>query len=148
MNHTSPLPFGLRYEERPYAKDFTLPTYDEDEDISVYIDANGQKTPSVECYGSLGTKTETKVVSEGTDEDPSFLKMGGTRTLTEVQNESADSDDTFLSALTTRTGTFVEDEQSDSDEDTAIELMSKPMPKPLPTTKTFTNVVRENTDQD
>lgn len=143
MNRTTSLPFGLRFEEYPVAKEFTFPIYDEDEDISVYIDEKGKKIPSVEYCGNLGTRTETKVQNEGTDEDPSLLNMSETRTLTEIHNELSDSDDeSFSFSMGTITGTFVQAEQSD--EDPGIDTEHRP---PL-TTSTVTSVAREDTDTD
>lgn len=143
MNRTTFLPFGLRFEEHPVAKEFTFPIYDEDEDISVYIDEKGKKTPSVEYYGNLGTRTETRVQNEGTDEDPSLLKMSGTRTLTKIRDESSDSDDdSFSLFMGTKTETFVQAEQSD--EDPGINTETRP---PL-TTSTATSVAMEDTDTD
>jgi hypothetical protein len=143
MNKTTSLPFGLRFEEHPNVKDFIIPLYDEDEDISVVIDENGRKIPSVEYYGNLGTRTATKVQNEGTDEDPGSSNMGGTRTLTEVKDESSDSDeDRFSLILGTRTETFVQSEQSDEDPGIDVE------PRPPLTTRTATSVAREDTDKD
>ncbi|MGD0857294.1 MAG: hypothetical protein ABSA18_16095 [Dehalococcoidia bacterium] len=143
MEKPSSLPFGLRYEEHPVANDFVSSIYDEDEDISVVIDENGQKIPSVEYRGNLGTKTLTRLQNESTDEDPGTSKLGGTRTITAVQSESTDFDDGQYSlALSTKTTTFVQAEQSD--EDPGIDVVSRP---PL-TTRTATKVAREDTDQD
>jgi len=142
MNRTSFLPFGLRFEEHPLSGDFDPPIYDEDEDISICIDEKGQKVPSVEHYWGLGTRTETKVANEGTDEDSRFSALRGTRTLTEIQNETSDSDDSFLLSLATTTATFVSSEQTD--EDPGIDTD----PRPPLTTRTATSVAKEDTDTD
>jgi hypothetical protein len=143
MKKSSPTPFGFRYEEKPVANEVDCSIYDEAEDISVVIDDNGQKIPSVEYRGSLGTRTLTKVQNESTDEDPDTPAGGGTRTITAVRSESTDfDDDRYLLALSTKTETFVQKEQSD--QDPGIDVVTRP---PL-TTRTATKVAREDTDQD
>ncbi len=142
MNQAISIPFGLQFEEHPIAKNFTPPIYDDEEDISVYIDRNGNKVPSVEYYGNLETTTLTKVQNESADEDPTLFSADGTRTLTEIQNESSDSDDSILLSLGTQTATFVQSEQTD--EDPGIDTS----PRPPLSTGTATKVAKEDTDKD
>jgi hypothetical protein len=143
LNKPTSLPFGLRFAERPTANNFIVPAYDEDEDLSVVIDEKGRKISSVEYYGNLGTSTATKTQEEITDEDHDSFKLGGTKTFTHVNEEVSDSDDNHFSLiLGTKTGSAVQSEQSD--EDPSVDNT----PKSPVTTKTFTNVVREETDSD
>jgi len=143
MNKPTSLPFGLRFAEYPAAINFIIPVYDEDEDISVVVDENGKRIPSVEYYGNAGTKTVTEVQSESTDDDQESMNMVLTKTATAVNEESSDSDeDQFSLFLSTKTYTFVQSEQTDEDPglDTA--------PKPPLSTNTATKVVNEETDND
>ena len=140
MNKSTSLLFGLQFAEYPTANNFTTPLYDEDEDISVIINENGQKIPSVEYRRDVGTKTFTEVQEENTDDDQDTLQMVGTKTGSAVQEESSDSDeDHFTLALSTKTETFVQAEQTD--EDPGIDT-------PPLTTGTATKVAREETDND
>lgn len=141
MDKKSPLPFGLQFEENPIDKEFVIPIYDENEDMSMVIDKHGQKIPFVEYCGNLGTKTATKVQNEGNDEDPD--SMDGTRTITRVKEESSDSDeDRYFHFLGTRTDTFVQSEQIDTDPGFDNES------EPSLNTKTATSVSKEGTDED
>lgn len=144
MKKTDSIPFGFQFIECPTASNFTSPTYDEDEDLSVFINEKGQKIPSVEYYRGLGTKSMTKVQDESTDDDESSLRAAGTRTVTEVQEETTDSDDDQFSLfLNTKTATAVQSEESDDDPT----FFSDP-PKPPLTTTTHTYVLSEETDSD
>jgi len=145
LNKPTSLPFGLQFAEHPIAKNFIVPVpvYDENEDISVVVDENGQRIPSVEYHGKVGTKTVTAVQSEDTDDDQESLKMVGTETVTKVKEEASDSDDDHFSLiLGTKTETYVQSEQSD--EDPGIDTR----PKPPITTGTATKVAKEETDDD
>ena len=143
LNKPTSLPFGLQFIERPTANNFIVPVYDEDEDISVVIDENGRRIPSVEYFGNAGTKTFTKVQDEGTDDDQESLKAVGTKTFTEVHEESSDSDEDYFSfTLSTKTETFVLSEQTD--EDPGVDSTPK---QPI-ITGTATSVFREETDSD
>ncbi len=120
LNKSISLPFGLQFTERPTANSFIVPVYDEDEDISVVIDENGRRIPSVVYFGNVGTKTFTKVHEESSDSD----------------------EDSFSLILSTKTETFVLSEQTD--EDPGIDTT----PKPPIVTGTATSVVAEETDSD
>jgi hypothetical protein len=140
MEKTVNIPFGLMYEEKPSSEIVLHAMYDEEEDISVIIDPNGQKIPCVENSQYMGTSTATKAV-ETSDEDPGTGTS--TRTVTNVTRESSDSDEGRASlALGTRTETFVSAEQSD--EDPGIDVISRPPVK----TGTATSVAKEETDSD
>lgn len=145
VNKSIPLPFGLQFAEQPVTNNIAVPIsiYDEDEDISVVIDENGQRIPSVEYCGKVGTKTFTNVKAEETDEDQDSPGMVGTKTGTAVKEEEVDSDDDhFLFILGTKTETYVKSEQSD--EDPGIDTGPK---SPL-STGTATKVAEEITDKD
>lgn len=143
MEKSTVMPFGLHFLEQPIDNVYISPLYDEDEDISIVIDENGDKHPSVEYYSNTSTKTATSVQEENTDEDQDYAKIVNTTTATKVKEEISDSDDEFFSPnLGTRTDSFVQAEQTD--EDPGIDTG----PKPPVTTKTFTHVSREETDSD
>jgi hypothetical protein len=143
MEKSTFIPFGLRFAEQPAEKAYTIPTYDEEEDISVVIGEGGQKFPFVEYYPNISTKTATSVQEENTDEDQDYAKIVATGTATKVKEEVSDSDDEIFTAiLGTKTDTFVQAEQTD--EDPGVDSG----PKPPITTKTFTNVAVEETDSD
>lgn len=115
MNKKVQLPFGLQFEEYPVPVEFTPPIYDEDEELSFYIDENGRKVPAVEWRGNVGTKTFTHVEAENTDEDRDLINRASTGTATKIQEESSDSDSSVFLALSTQTETFVQSEQTDND---------------------------------
>ncbi|SRR6266498_479562 len=140
MKESLAMPFGLLFEERPVVSNLIMPIYDEDEDISIVVDENGHKIPSVEYRTGIGTKTATSTI-EDTDDDEDALMVNGTRTVTETQAESADSDENvFLAMLATKTETFVQSE--DSDKDPTFELR-----QPY-TTGTATKTSNEDSDTD
>ena len=136
MNKSIPLPFGLQFAEQPINNDTIVPAsvYDEDEDISVVVDKDGQRTPSVEYYRKMGTKTFTHVQEEATDDDEEFPSLVATKTATATEEESDSDDEHYFLILGTKTETFVQSEQSD--EDPGID------------TGTATKVAEEITDND
>ena len=138
-------PFGLLFEEKPASNiNIVEPIYDEDNDISVVYDKSGNRFPFVEYFGITGTKTATKTMEEGSDDDEMMTANNtNTRTVTETQAEETDSDNAFYSAvLSTRTDTFDSSEQTDEDNDSIYHSF------PLINTKTFTRILNESTDDD
>jgi len=145
LNKPTSLPFGLQFAENPVTNVLitSATIYDEDQDISVVIDKNGQRIPSVENYKNLGTKTFTEVQAEATDDDQNVLNVLVTATKTAATEESSDSDDNrFALILSTKTETLVAPEQTDEDPSLGIGL------KPPLTTGTATKVAVEETDKD
>jgi hypothetical protein len=146
MKNNNILPFGLLFEEEPTSNpNIVEPIYDEDNDISVVFDKRGNSFPFVEYSGITGTKTATKTINEGSDDDDEMITTNGTntRTVTETQAEEADSDNTFYSTiLRTRTDTFDSSEQSDEDDNATYRLSSST------NTKTATSTFGEDTDDD
>jgi hypothetical protein len=122
MNKNRGIPLGLLFKE-PVApiSEIVVPVYDEVEGISVIVDENGNKKPYVEWAPNLGTKTETRVAAEGTDEDENTPGFLGTKTVTAVKAEQTDDDD-YLdlplekgSMIRTKTVTKLLREESDDD---------------------------------
>lgn len=146
MKYTTSLPFGLLFEEESVDSPNSIihPLYDEDQDVSVWIDKEGNRIPFVEHLGVLSTKTATKTSSEGSDDDETLQFATSTRTITEENNEESDSDEdlNYSINLRTTTMTFDQSEQSDEDEDRL------PQSTFFLNTKTDTRELNENSDED
>jgi hypothetical protein len=110
-------PFGLIFEESPEFQPLQIDSkYDEDWDMNVVLDENGIKIPCVEYGLTLGTKTETRVSGEVSDDDDQMSYLG-TKTRTFENQEDSDSDEGNLSSfLGTKTSTAIEKEKPDTDD--------------------------------
>ena len=95
MNNSNSKLFGLNFEEKIIDRDsiifpsFCSPVYDEELNISVYIDENGNKMPCVELEKFVSTKTRTRVSRENSDPDADMI-LSGPKTRTYVDQEDSD----------------------------------------------------------
>lgn len=139
-----PVPFAMRFATSTTTKSNIQAVYDEDLDVSVVVDALGNRVPLVMLHNSriTGTETMTEAGGESTDTDISpadFCAGGGlrsidkpadtrfraplvspqtqvtgTETFTKEQGEGTDTD-VSLGAFGTETNTRTWDEATDTD---------------------------------
>ncbi len=143
MQKNDHMPFGLIFEEPLHNLPIKiLPVYDDIEDISVFIDEQGNKMPYVEYCGSLCTRTETRIVGEtsDSDEEPEGLRECNCYNMQgKIQLNSKLLH--INSAIGTKTTTAVEMEQTDEDVDRNYIF-------PLLNTQTATKTFGEGSDDD
>ena len=121
------IPFGLFFaESAPEGRRFDVtPIYDETTGLS-FVEHDGQRFLYIEYTDMVATATETKIVAETTDADPSQgpIKVPvRTATLTRVRSEDTDSDyEDSLAAIgysqsLMRTQTLTKSEKENTDID-------------------------------
>lgn len=143
MNSVNPYqPFGMIFEEAPTHEplDFSV-SYNEELDMNIVIDNQGMIIPCVEYRNTLGTKTQTSLQKEESDEDEQVMSLG-TKTFTKIDAEESDDDESnFYYCLGTKTTTEVEKEETDNDESNFSQLC-------YAGTKTATKTFGEDCDSD